>query len=209
MKGSVKEAHLSFADRALRVFAFCMVHVVQRPKLHGSKPALDAPTIFVCRHVGLMDPVILMVQYYRQLIHPLAALDYFEKNRFTHAFFTHAQCYPIDRKNHSDQWLTDSLGALAKGESILIFPEGRRNKEGDDLLPFHTGAVRLALESGAQLIPVFNGRWDFPHRYHLAIGKPFHIDPVPDGGVTRDWLHIQAEMMRQKVEELRIPQDAI
>ena len=203
MRGSVKEARLSLADRCLRGFAYCMVHLVQRPQLHGSKPALDAPAIFVCRHVGLMDPVILMVQYYHQMIHPLAARDYVEKNCFTKAFFAHAQCFPIDRVNYDDQWLRDSTRALAKGESIIIYPEGRRNKEGDGLLPFHTGAVRLAVESGAQLIPVFNGRWSFPHRYHLAIGSPFHVDPIPEGGVTRDWLHAQAAKMQQKVEELR------
>lgn len=202
MNGNVKGAHLSPADLFLRGFAYCMVKTVQRPKLHGKKPELNAPSIFVCRHVGFMDPVILMVEYCKKLMHPLVALDYYEKNGFVRRFYDHAQCIPVDRRNHSPQWLEDSLKALEKGDSIIIFPEGRRNKEGDDLLPFHTGAVRLAMHSGAQIIPVFNARWNFPHRYHLRIGEPYKLDPAPEN-VDIDWLHTQAEIMRQKVEELR------
>ena len=202
MSGTVHKAHLSLADLCLRSFAYCLVHTVQRPKVHGTKPAIDAPTIFVCRHVGFMDPLVLMVQYRRELIHPTVALDYYEKNGFVRRFYDHAQCIPIDRRNHSPQWLEDCLKVLERGENILIFPEGRRNKEGDDLLPFHTGAVRLALKSGAQIIPVFNSRWNFPHRYRLAIGEPFKLDPAP-ANVDNAWLHSQAEMMRRKVEALR------
>ena len=71
MKGTVKEAHLSFSERLLRAFSYVVVHAVQRPKLMGPKPKLDQPTIFVCRHLGLMDPVIVMVEYYRMIIRPL------------------------------------------------------------------------------------------------------------------------------------------
>lgn len=204
MSGTVKEAHLSMPDRLLRAFSYGLVKLVQRPKLHGEKPVLDKPSIFVCRHVGLMDPVILMVEYYSMMLHPLAAQDYYDKNTFMKGFFTHAQCIPIDRKNHSDQWLKDASAALSKGESIIIFPEGTRNKEGRGLMRFHTGAVRLAAETGAQLIPVYNAIWDFPHRYNLAIGRPYHLDPVPEGGYDIDWLHQQARKMQDKVAELEI-----
>ena len=203
MAGTIKEARLSLSDRALRVFARGMVAVVQRPVVHGPKPALEGPAIFIGRHVGLMDPVILMVEYYHRLLHPLVALDYYEKNAFTRAFYTHAQCIPVDRKNHSQQWMEDALAALGRGESIIIFPEGRRSKEGDQLLPFHTGAVRLSALSGAPLIPVWNERWHFPKPYRLAIGEPFHVGAVPEGGMDREWLHEEAEIMREKVAALR------
>ena len=202
MGGTVKEAHLSFADRALRVFAKATVECVQRPKVFGPKPALDAPTIFVIRHVGLMDPVILMAEYYHNMLHPLAATDYVYKNGFTKFFFTHAQCIPIDRKNKSKQWLEDSLAALSKGESIIIAPEGKRNKTGKGFLPFHVGAAVLAAHSGAQLIPVYNQFWTFPHRYGLAIGEPFHIDTMPEEGLTSEWLHAQTDRIRDAVAAL-------
>lgn len=212
MAGLVKEAHLPLGDRLLRGFARCMVAVVQHPTVYGPKPEIDGPAIFVTRHVGLMDPVILMVQYYHRLLHPLVAMDYFEKNAFTRAFYTHAQCYPLERRHDSlhtpdDSWLKASLAALERGESIIIAPEGKRNKSGVGVMTFRTGAVRLAALSGAPVVPVYNAFWTFPKSYKMAIGEPYHIDPVPEGGMNADWLHAQAEIMRRKVAALgpRIP----
>ena len=202
MSGTVKEAHLNFGEKVLRVFAKGMVKCVQRPKIYGPKPELSVPTIFVGRHVGLMDPVILMVEYFNDMLRPLAATDYVDKNRFTKFFFTHAQCIPIDRKNKSKQWLEDSMTALSKGESIIIYPEGKRNKTGEGLLPFHVGAAALAAHSGAQLIPVYNQFWHFPHRYCLAIGEPFHIDTMPPEGLSSEWLHAQTDKIQAAVAAL-------
>jgi 1-acyl-sn-glycerol-3-phosphate acyltransferase len=42
---------------------------------------------------------------------------------------------------------------LARGMPVMIFPEGTRS-ETDDLLPFKDGAFRLAIESGAELLPI-------------------------------------------------------
>ncbi len=202
MAGTVKEANLGFAARALRVFARAMVAVVQRPKVYGPMPALDEPTIFACRHVGLMDPVILMTRYYKMMIRPLAATDYFDANRISKAFFTTAQAIPIDRSGNDKQWLADAKAALAKGESIIIFPEGKRNKSGKGLLPFHVGVSVLAAESGARIIPVYNRFWKFPHRYELAIGEPMHIDSVPPEGIKSPWLHAQTDKVQAAVAAL-------
>lgn len=201
-EGTVKEAHLGAADKALRAFARCMVAVVQRPKVYGPVPQLDQPTIFAGRHVGLMDPVVLMARYPAKMIHPLAATDYFDKNRFTKSFFTHAQAIPIDRSGGSQQWLEDSLAALSKGESIIIFPEGKRNKTGEGLLPFHVGVAVLAAHSGARIIPVYNCFWKFPHRYKMAFGEPLHVEDVPEGKLTSAWLHAQADRVRDAVAAL-------
>lgn len=201
-RGSVRAARLSLGQRLFRFFTYGLVHVVQRPKVCGPKPPLDEPTIFACRHLGLMDPVILMVVYFRVMIHPLVARDYVEKNRFTRFFYPFVKAIPIDRKNVSKQWLADSRIALAKGESIIIFPEGRRNKSGKGLQPFHNGAAMLAARSGARVVPVYNAVWRFPHRYRLAIGEPVRLDPVPEGGETAEWLSAQTARIQAAVGDL-------
>ena len=202
MAGTVKEARLNFPARLLRGFSYLLVHAIQRPKVCGPKPVIDGPAIFVCRHVGMMDPVILMVEYYRRMLHPLVAKDYFEANGFTKKFYPIAQCYAIERHKVSTNWLDVSLAALEKGEGIIIFPEGRRNKTGTGLLPFHNGAALLALKSGAPIIPVWNAVWKFPHRYRLAIGEPIHLDQLPPEGQLSEWLTLQTETIRSAVAAL-------
>ncbi len=42
---------------------------------------------------------------------------------------------------------------LARGMPVMIFPEGTRSTS-DELLPFKDGAFRLAIDSGADLLPI-------------------------------------------------------
>ena len=202
MRGTVKQAGLDFKERFLRVFSWCLVKTVHRPKRYGPKPALDEPTIFACRHVGLMDPVILMVEYYRMMVRPLVAQDYVEKNGFTRKFYPIAQCIPIERRRASTKWLEAASKALEKGESVIIYPEGKRNKTGEGLLPFHSGAALLSARTGARIVPVWNAMWKFPHRYRFAIGEPFHLDPLPSEGESAGWLREQTKKVQDAVAAL-------
>lgn len=58
-----------------------------------------------------------------------------------------------------------ALAALARGESIGIYPEGRRNADPWRLAPLRRGAATFALRSGAPLVPI---GIDFPARERLG-----------------------------------------
>ena len=58
-----------------------------------------------------------------------------------------------------------ALAALAQGESVGIYPEGRRNADPWRLAPLRRGAATLALRSGAPLVPI---GIDFPARERLG-----------------------------------------
>ncbi len=62
----------------------------------------------------------------------------------------------VDRSNASSRRnsVVKMRRALAGGTSIMIFPEGTVNKTTNLLNPFYDGAFRIALETGAPLVPV-------------------------------------------------------
>jgi 1-acyl-sn-glycerol-3-phosphate acyltransferase len=51
------------------------------------------------------------------------------------------------------QALADVRDRLEKGVSVMIMPEGTRSP-GDDLLPFHDGAFRVAINAGVPILPM-------------------------------------------------------
>jgi 1-acyl-sn-glycerol-3-phosphate acyltransferase len=63
---------------------------------------------------------------------------------------------PIDRGNDAsrEKCLSKCREWLAKGSSILFFPEGTRSPEGKKMLPFKIGAFKLAVESGHDVLPI-------------------------------------------------------
>ena len=185
--GTVRAAHLGLKEHLLRGFAYCVVHLVHRPRLYGTLPKLDEPTIFVCRHVGLMDPVVLMVEYARYMLHPLVANDYYNKNGFTRFFYKMAFCIPIERHKASRQWIEDSMAVLGKGEHVIIFPEGTRNKNADksELGEFREGSLKIAQRTGCPVVPVaisgtadiYENHRPFVRRAHVTVRflEPFRI----------------------------------
>ncbi|MFC4870919.1 lysophospholipid acyltransferase family protein [Negadavirga shengliensis] len=62
----------------------------------------------------------------------------------------------VDRKDPKSR--EKSIGQLKnflhKGHSIIVAPEGTRNDTGYALLPFYTGAFRLAVETQVPIIPM-------------------------------------------------------
>lgn len=66
---------------------------------------------------------------------------------------------PVDRSNSRDAMksLDAAAARIAKGKSVLIFPEGTRSPDGH-LKAFKAGAVLLAIKAGVAIVPMgFNG----------------------------------------------------
>lgn len=66
---------------------------------------------------------------------------------------------PIDRSHGREAMksLLEAAERIAKGSSVILFPEGTRSPDGH-LQPFKTGAVMLALKAGVEVVPIgFNG----------------------------------------------------
>ena len=61
--------------------------------------------------------------------------------------------FPVNRGAHDEWAMQHARGVLEHGQVLGIFPEGRRNR-GSGLQQAKTGAARLAIEAGCQIVPV-------------------------------------------------------
>ncbi|MEP7346491.1 MAG: lysophospholipid acyltransferase family protein [Gemmatimonadaceae bacterium] len=91
--------------------------------------------------------------------------------------------------------------------SVMIFPEGTRS-QGDGLLPFKDGAFRLALETGAPILPiVVAGTRDAmakgKFRFQRARAKVRVLAPIETIGLTMDDVAMLRDRTRTLISEAR------
>jgi 1-acyl-sn-glycerol-3-phosphate acyltransferase len=106
----------------------------------------------------------------------------------------------VDRKSEESRKMSllQMREVLAKGLHMCIYPEGTRNKTREPLQPFHSGAFRLAKETGKSILPavIFNTAKVLP------ANKSFFFWPVK---IRMEFLepvspqNISADELKQKV----------
>ena len=109
--------------------------------------------------------------------------------------------FPVDRGNADEATITTAKAILARGEIVLIFPEGTRIRPGTLGKP-KRGVGRLVLETGVPVIPVavtgteaVRRGWRIrPHKVRVRAGVPLrfpqveHASPQSAAAVTnRIW----------------------
>ncbi|MBX3745498.1 MAG: 1-acyl-sn-glycerol-3-phosphate acyltransferase [Verrucomicrobiae bacterium] len=102
-----------------------------------------------------------------------------------------------------------AAGALRRGRSVGIFPEGTTNRHPTRLLRGFDGAARLSLETGRPVLPVgvrFPGQAaDRPIRDRTPMEVHFGAPLVPDGPTpepTRDQVRSWHERVMQEIARL-------
>lgn len=127
--------------------------------------------IYVSNHTSYLDIPGISLTIPTQF-RPLAKKEL--KKIPVFGWIAQAACVIVDRSsNESRRKSMDHLKEiLAKGISILIFPEGTQNRTKERLQPFYDGAFRIAIETGQPILPmiVLNAGKLMPPR-------GFHIEP--------------------------------
>ncbi len=130
-----------------------------RPWVEGLENVPDeGPAILASNHLSFSDSIFLPLVVPRHITF-LAKSDYFTgkglKGRLTAFFFKHIGQVPIDRSggSASQAAIDTGLRVLTEGSLLGIYPEGTRSPDGQ-LYRGRTGVARMALESGARVIPV-------------------------------------------------------
>jgi 1-acyl-sn-glycerol-3-phosphate acyltransferase len=143
----------------LRAFLTPFLMVLFRPKVTGLRnvPA-TGPVILASNHLSFSDSIFMPLVVPRKVTF-LAKSEYFTspgpKGLLKKLTFIALGQVPVDRSGgrRSEAALITGLKVLSDGNCLGIYPEGTRSPDGR-LYKGRTGLVRLALESGAPVVPV-------------------------------------------------------
>ena len=175
----------------LRAFLTPILLLAFRPKVKGLRfvPA-TGPCILASNHLSFSDSIFMPLVVPRKVTY-LAKAEYFTapgiKGFIQKLTFIALGQVPVDRSGgrRSEAALLTGLKILAQGDCLGIYPEGTRSPDGR-LYKGRTGIARLAMESGAPVIPVamFNTNEIQPtgklmpkiKRVRMQFGEPMYFN---------------------------------
>lgn len=161
--------------------------------------------IIAPNHISVLDSFVVPLVLPRRITY-VGKAEYLDdwKTRF---LFPAMGMIPIDRSggDAAAAALDAAAGLLEDGELFGIYPEGTRSRDGV-LHKGHTGVARLALRTGAPIVPVGiigtdavqppDARYPLPfRRVHIRFGRP--VDPARYGGRADDRM-----VLRQITDEV-------
>jgi 1-acyl-sn-glycerol-3-phosphate acyltransferase len=141
--------------------------------------------IIAANHRSFLDPfVIATMAPWRRPMYYVAKKELFQK-RWMAWILNALGAFPVDRGAADRESISTAKELLARGEIVLIFPEGTRIRPGSLGKP-KRGVGRLALETGAPVVPVavigteaVRRGWRIrPHKVKIRAGRPLRFPTV-------------------------------
>jgi 1-acyl-sn-glycerol-3-phosphate acyltransferase len=175
--------------------------------VHGDIPRrIEGRTVFVSNHESQADPFLISFLPWEMKWLAKASLFRIPVAGWSMAL---AGDIPIHRGNDrsAKKAMDRCVQWLERGVPVVIFPEGTRSSNGK-MAPFKDGAFRLALDCGAQVIPIAvcgtrkalpKHSWKFGFtRALVAVGTP-----IPTAGRSASDLEAIKAEARAQIEALR------
>ena len=161
-------------------FAWLLWHLGFRIRVEGRENLKKVQTkgcILAPTHVSAIDPVFIAVTRWGGRMVIFAKKELFEINAFLSWFFRCAGAVCVRGTKEEVAVIDRTVEACKNGRTLLIFPEGTREKEGR-LLPPKSGLFVIAAQAGVDVVPV-RIRYDTPDgkmrlfcRVNVIYGEP-------------------------------------
>ena len=165
---------------------------------------IKGAAIIASNHTSVYDFAVYLSVFFRYIRCIMAEVLF--KNKFMSWFLRSMGGIYVDRNKCDFGFFEEAEACLRKGGVVEIYPEGRLPLEGEERpLPFKTGAVRLALDTGAPIIPVYtNGSYFAKERARVIIGERFNAADYYDEELSeKENVAKISGILRQRIIELK------
>ena len=164
----------------------------------------DGPAIIAPNHFSFLDHFFVAV-YLRRKVHFMAKSQLF---RFPMEVIYHnGGVFPVRRGHHDEEAFITAHAILARGGIIVMYAEAGRSRTGELGKPRH-GLGRLALESGAPVVPTAIAgterarnwrRLQFP-QVTAQFGEPLRFEQVAEP--SREQAQAASEIVFDRVKAI-------
>jgi 1-acyl-sn-glycerol-3-phosphate acyltransferase len=170
----------------------------------GNVPA--GPLILAPNHASNMDH-FFTAAFIRRRIQFMAKSQLFGRGPLSW-IYSHGGVFPVRRGDQDEEAFTTAFRILDRGGAMVMYCEGTRSRTGELAASAKPGVGRLALESGAPVVPVaIHGshqvrnwkRMHFP-KVTVRYGSPFRFDVVSEP--TREQRQQAADYIFDRIKEL-------
>jgi glycerol-3-phosphate dehydrogenase (NAD(P)+) len=186
------QLHARHREKGVNPLVYWLVRAIVQPFFHlyfrmsriGREHVPESgPVIFAANHRSFLDPFVIGTIARRPMYY--VAKEELFRRRSTSWLINALGAFPV-RRGHGDADMLDTARAiLERGDTLLMFPEGTRIRPGALGRP-KRGVGRLALETGAPVVPVavigteaVRKGWRIrPHKVRIRIGRPLTFPKV-------------------------------
>lgn len=185
-----------------------------RLRVHGARNVRsDRSYVYMANHASLIDtPALFACLPYQFKIMAKKELFYVP---FMGWHLWSSGNFPVDRSDgrKTARSLRHVIEGVRAGKSLAVFPEGTRTPNGR-LQDFKPGAFKIALRSGAQIVPVtIRGTFELLPKTTLA-PRPGRVDvfigePIDTAEFTEKRLPELIELTRKAIESNLSPEHQI
>src|SRR3989440_4382519 len=179
---------------------FCRRRCIDAQNVPAEGPAIVAPN-----HFSFFDHFFIAV-YLRRRVQFMAKSQLFK--RPAQFIFNHGGVFPVMRGRRDEEAFKTAHAVLARGNVVVMYTEGGRSRDPGKLGEAKPGIGRLALESGAPVVPsaiagsaqVRNWRkLQFP-KVTVQYGEPIRFERVENP--TREQSQAASEAIFERIETL-------
>lgn len=181
----------------MRKFVIRLVSVLMWPfrpwSSVGKENIPDGNAVVIANHSEALDPFFILFSY-PKMLYVMAKKELFNIKPLA-AVFKAFGIFPVDRSKNDIKAVKTSLSVLKGGDSLLLFPEGTRVKEGESVAA-KNGAVMFAIKSRVPVLPVsLSGKHRLFSHTKVIYEKPVYLDEYYDKKLTQEEMSLISEKL--------------